>query len=227
VAIGVKRDLLVSKSWVQAAVIVFLFGFLILGLLAYRTYTGEPPIPNKVVDTSGNLLFTRADILEGQGIFLRNGLMEYGSIFGHGAYLGPDFTADYLHRAAMVVQNTYLIRIHAKLPSRQLRYRAPAHACNSCSMKQGCTDSDQGREIEHHLDLWFQTGLNHFHHGISLTLLLLSAILLAVEAIRFREPGTLLMIGGLFAPVAFLSIRRFTEFRAGRGDQEMHSNPSR
>ena len=122
---------------------------------------------------------------------------------------------------------SHLIRIHAKVPSRQLRYRAPAHACNSCSMKQGCTDSDQGREIEHHLDLWFQTGLNHFHHGISLTLLLLSAILLAVEAIRFREPGTLLMIGGLFAPVAFLSIRRFTEFRAGRGDQEMHSNPSR
>ena len=41
--------------------------------------------------------------LAGQGVFLRNGLMEYGSIFGHGAYLGPDFTADYLHRAALSV----------------------------------------------------------------------------------------------------------------------------
>jgi nitric oxide reductase subunit B len=30
--------------------------------------------------------------------------MEYGSIFGHGAYLGPDFTADYLHRAAVAVR---------------------------------------------------------------------------------------------------------------------------
>lgn len=33
--------------------------------------------------------------------------MEYGSIFGHGAYLGPDFTADYLHRSAVDVQQSY------------------------------------------------------------------------------------------------------------------------
>ena len=102
-----RRTLLVSRAWVQAAIIVFLFGFLILGLLAYQTYTGEPPIPGRVIDPSGNLLFTRADILDGQGVFLRNGLMEYGSIFGHGAYLGPDYTADYLHRAAVIVRDLY------------------------------------------------------------------------------------------------------------------------
>ena len=39
--------------------------------------------------------------------FLPNGLMEYGTIFGHGAYLGPDFTADYLHRAALLVTDYY------------------------------------------------------------------------------------------------------------------------
>jgi len=81
--------------------------FLILGLLAYRTYTGEPPIPGRVVDPNGDVLFTRADTIDGQGVFLRNGLMEYGSIFGHGAYLGPDYTADYLHRAALIVQDIY------------------------------------------------------------------------------------------------------------------------
>ena len=102
-----RRNLLVSRAWVQAAIIVFLFGFLVLGLLAYRTYTGEPPIPERILDSSGNVLFTRADILEGQGVFLRNGLMEYGSIFGHGAYLGPDYTADYLHRAAIIVRDIY------------------------------------------------------------------------------------------------------------------------
>ncbi len=42
-----------------------------------------------------------------QNSFLRNGLMEYGSIFGHGAYLGPDFTADYLHRAALIAIDHY------------------------------------------------------------------------------------------------------------------------
>ena len=45
--------------------------------------------------------------MAGQSIFLRNGLMEYGSVFGHGAYLGPDFTAEYLHRAALSSIETY------------------------------------------------------------------------------------------------------------------------
>jgi nitric oxide reductase subunit B len=102
-----KRGLIVSSRWGQAIVIVFLFGFFVMGLLAYWTYTKEPPIPAKVVDPSGQVLFTRADITLGQETFLRNGLMEYGSIFGHGAYLGPDFTADYLHRAALIVRQQY------------------------------------------------------------------------------------------------------------------------
>jgi nitric oxide reductase subunit B len=102
-----KRPLLISKVWIQAAIIVFLIGFLILGLLAYRTYTGEPPIPGRVVDSSGSTLFTGDEVLAGQGVFLRYGLMEYGSIFGHGAYLGPDYTADYLHRAVLIVRDAY------------------------------------------------------------------------------------------------------------------------
>ena len=102
-----RRALLVSSGWMQAVVIVVLCGFLILGILAYRTYTDEPPIPSQVVDPSGQVLFTGADVIAGQEVFLRNGLMEYGSIFGHGAYLGPDFTADYLHRAALIAIDHY------------------------------------------------------------------------------------------------------------------------
>lgn len=102
-----KRPLLVGRGWLQTVVIVFLFGFFVLGLLAYRTYTGEPPVPARALDPSGTLLFTSWDVKEGQQVFLRNGLMEYGSIFGHGAYLGPDFTADYLHRAALIVLDRY------------------------------------------------------------------------------------------------------------------------
>lgn len=102
-----KRDLLVSKAWLQAVVVVMLFGFFVMGLLAYRTYSGEAPIPSKVIGPGDEVLFTRTDILEGQQVFLRNGLMEYGSIFGHGAYLGPDFTADYLRRAAASVLDLY------------------------------------------------------------------------------------------------------------------------
>lgn len=97
-----KRDFLLTKGWIQAVILVLLFGFFVLGFLAFRTYTGEPPIPAKVIGPDGRLLFTGANIMSGQGTFLRNGLMEYGSIFGHGAYLGPDYTADYLHRAALM-----------------------------------------------------------------------------------------------------------------------------
>ncbi len=103
----IRRGLLVSRAWIQAVVLVVLFGFLVLGLLAWQTYTGEPPIPARTVDYSGKILFTRDDVLAGQGVFLRNGLMQYGSIFGHGAYLGPDFTADYLHRAALIALDAY------------------------------------------------------------------------------------------------------------------------
>src|SRR5581483_1938828 len=102
-----KRDLLVSKGWIQAVALVVLFGFFVMGLLAYRTYSEEAPVPGRVVGADGEVLFTRSDILTGQQIFLRNGLMEYGSIFGHGAYLGPDFTADYLRRAATFVTRQY------------------------------------------------------------------------------------------------------------------------
>jgi nitric oxide reductase subunit B len=102
-----RRDLLVSKGWVQAVVLVMLFGFFVLGLLAYRTYQAKPPIPERVVDPAGELIYTERDVERGQEVFLNNGLMEYGSVFGHGAYLGPDYTADYLRRASDYVNRSY------------------------------------------------------------------------------------------------------------------------
>jgi nitric oxide reductase subunit B len=102
-----KRGPIVAKGWFQAAILVFIFGFFILGLLAYWTYTEHPPIPEKVTDPSGNVLFTGEDINNGQQVFLRNGLMQYGSVLGHGAYLGPDYTTDYLRRSAIIVSEYY------------------------------------------------------------------------------------------------------------------------
>ena len=80
-----RRQLLVSKGWIQAVVLVVLCGFFILGLLAYRTYMAHPPVPKRVADQQGRLLYTGQDIQKGQQVFLHNGLMEYGSAFGHGA----------------------------------------------------------------------------------------------------------------------------------------------
>ena len=90
---------LIGKGWVQGVALVMIFGFFVMGLLAYRTYTASMPMPDKVVTESGQLVFTGDEITRGQELFQSRGLQEYGSIVGHGAYLGPDYTADYLRRA--------------------------------------------------------------------------------------------------------------------------------
>ena len=99
-----RRARLIGKGWIQGVTLVMLFGFTVMGLLAYRTYTNSMPQPEKVVTESGETLFTTQDITEGQKLFQARGLMEYGSILGHGGYLGPDFTAEYLRMEATSVK---------------------------------------------------------------------------------------------------------------------------
>ncbi|NKS25450.1 nitric-oxide reductase large subunit [Rhodococcus hoagii] len=94
----------ISKTWAQAVALVMIFGFFVLGFLAYRTYSDSMPKPVRVVDSSDELVFDGNDITAGQELFLKRGLMQYGSIVGHGGYLGPDYTADYLRRSASTVR---------------------------------------------------------------------------------------------------------------------------
>jgi len=91
--------MMISKGWVQGLALVMLFSFFVMGILTYRTYTASMPQPDKVIDANGQVLFTSQDITAGQKLFQARGLMEYGTILGHGAYLGPDFTAEYLRKA--------------------------------------------------------------------------------------------------------------------------------
>lgn len=90
---------LIGKGWLQGVALVMIFGFLVMGILAYRTYTAAMPMPDKVVSESGQLLFTGDYITRGQELFQSRGLLQYGSVLGHGAYLGPDYTAEYLRMA--------------------------------------------------------------------------------------------------------------------------------
>ncbi|MBI3693676.1 MAG: cbb3-type cytochrome c oxidase subunit I [Acidobacteria bacterium] len=96
---AVSQDRL-SPWWKHGVILVIVAGFTILIWLAVRTYSDAPPIPERVLGPSGVILFTRDDILGGQEVFLKYGLMENGTIWGHGAYLGPDFAAQYLHAIA-------------------------------------------------------------------------------------------------------------------------------
>ncbi|MFW6600132.1 nitric-oxide reductase large subunit [Propionibacteriaceae bacterium Y2011] len=95
-AAGGRTKITISKGWVQGVALVLIFGFLVMGILAYRTYTDSMPQPQQVVTESDEVIYTAEDITSGQQIFLRRGLQQYGSVMGHGGYLGPDYTAEYL-----------------------------------------------------------------------------------------------------------------------------------
>ncbi|MGX2040929.1 nitric-oxide reductase large subunit [Methylocaldum sp. MU1018] len=90
-----------SPWWGRGVIATLVAGFAVLIWLTARVYVDAPPIPEKVVGSTGETVFTREDILAGQEIFLKYGLMENGTIWGHGAYLGPDFSAQYLHTLAL------------------------------------------------------------------------------------------------------------------------------
>ncbi|MFZ2447989.1 MAG: cbb3-type cytochrome c oxidase subunit I [Syntrophobacteraceae bacterium] len=86
-----------SPAWRYAVVVTVLIGMAVLIYISISAYRDAPPIPSKVVDPSGRVVYTGADVMAGQEVFLRYGLMANGTIWGHGAYLGPDFSAQYLH----------------------------------------------------------------------------------------------------------------------------------
>ena len=77
---------------------VVMFGTLLF--FGYQIYVAKPPIPEAVRSASGQLLYTKADIERGQNVWQSMGGMEQGSIWGHGSYVAPDWSADWLHREA-------------------------------------------------------------------------------------------------------------------------------
>ncbi|MCA9115344.1 MAG: nitric-oxide reductase large subunit [Planctomycetaceae bacterium] len=82
---------------------VMLFSFLILGWIGTRIYQEMPPIPAKVVTTEGRVVLDAGEISAGQNVWQSLGGMEVGSVWGHGSYVAPDWTADWLHREAVFI----------------------------------------------------------------------------------------------------------------------------
>ncbi|MDX1558644.1 MAG: nitric-oxide reductase large subunit, partial [Marinobacter sp.] len=72
--------------------------FTLLGYFGAEVYRAAPPIPDQVVSANGDTLMTEESILDGQTAWQSVGGMQLGSIWGHGAYQAPDWTADWLHR---------------------------------------------------------------------------------------------------------------------------------
>jgi nitric oxide reductase subunit B len=77
------------------------FGVLLFG--GYIIHRDKPPIPATVVSDAGTAVFTRADVTNGQKLYLSRGGQDMGTIWGHGSYLAPDWSADFLHRMGLYV----------------------------------------------------------------------------------------------------------------------------
>ena len=95
-----------KKLWIAFALVVGI-SFAVLLYYGNQIYQQAPPVPEQVTNEEGELLFTGQDIKDGQNIWQSIGGQEVGSIWGHGAYVAPDWTADYLHREAQYLLNRW------------------------------------------------------------------------------------------------------------------------
>jgi nitric oxide reductase subunit B len=93
--------------------------FAVLIYYGFEIYKQAPPIPDKVVTTNGIVLFTGQDIKDGQNVWQSLGGQELGTVWGHGAYQAPDWSADWLHKEAVFILNELAIKTDS-LPFDQL-----------------------------------------------------------------------------------------------------------
>ena len=91
-----------KRLWVFFGLVMFV-SFLILGWIGARVYQEAPPIAAKFVATNGTVVIAKGEIAAGQNVWQSMGGMEVGSIWGHGSYVAPDWTADWLHREAVFI----------------------------------------------------------------------------------------------------------------------------
>src|SRR5262249_1782461 len=91
-----------KRLWIMLAV-VLIFGFAVLGWIGSRIYQYMPPIPERIVTTDGQVVAPDGAIRRGQAVWQTLGGMEVGSIWGHGSYVAPDWTADWLHRECELI----------------------------------------------------------------------------------------------------------------------------
>lgn len=86
-----------KRLWIGLAAVILL-SFAVLGYFGFEIYQKSPPIPASVVGPQAAIIFSQQDIQDGQNVWQSIGGQEVGSIWGHGAYVAPDWSADFLHR---------------------------------------------------------------------------------------------------------------------------------
>ena len=90
---------------------------IMVAALIYFTATLQkevPPIAKQVKSVSGEVLYTYDDVVEGKGYFQEFDLMDWGSLLGMGAYMGPDFTTEFFHHRAEFLYDYYGKEMYGK-----------------------------------------------------------------------------------------------------------------
>ena len=132
------------KLWVVLA-LVTIVSFIVLGVLGREVYRQAPPIPEQVRAESGAVLYTAAAIMKGQQVWQSIGGHQLGSIWGHGSYVAPDWTADWLHREVLALLDRHALaeygRDYASLDAAQ---RAALEAGARIEMRRNTYNPDNG-----------------------------------------------------------------------------------
>jgi len=95
-----------KRLWIALG-LVLTVSFAVLGGVGVKVLHNAPPIPSEVVASDGHLLFDGETIRDGQNAWQSIGGQEVGTIWGHGSYVAPDWTADWLHRESMYILNRW------------------------------------------------------------------------------------------------------------------------
>ena len=102
-----------KKLWL-GFIAVMTISFAVLIYYGIEIYREAPPIPDKVITADGTLLFTGQDIKDGQNVWQSMGGQELGTVWGHGAYQAPDWSADWLHKEALFILNKMALKTTGK-----------------------------------------------------------------------------------------------------------------
>lgn len=132
-----------SPWWKRILITVIILASCVLASLTIYSYHVAPPVPERVTAPNGRVLATSDDINEGESVFQRFGLMNNGSVWGHGAYIGPDFSAAALHRQVTAAENNVAqATFHSSYDSLDKAQRAAVDGQTAIMLKLNRYDPD-------------------------------------------------------------------------------------
>ncbi|MCD6681810.1 MAG: cbb3-type cytochrome c oxidase subunit I [Burkholderiaceae bacterium] len=162
-----NRYVMHRRRWWIPLAAVLAIGVLSMLYMGARTYSDAPPVPD-FVDDKGATQVAADAIRRGQAVFLKYGLMNYGSFFGDGAGRGPDFTADALHRVAIAMRDWHASRngvdADSALAAAQRELRRNLYDEPTNTVRIGAAQAYAARDLERQVAARFRgEGNEPFH----------------------------------------------------------------